>query len=257
MKIAIIGGNRFTGKRLVEKLVGSHEVTLFNRSASGGSNVVKFDRDVDNINLNGFDCVVDMCLYTLEQFKLIKKSIPAQVRYIFVSSVAVRYKDTFGSYAIEKENIEKELSDTNLNYIIVRPSYIVGYGNHIMRLEYFIDKLINGESIKIDNGDCPINLVDVNDVAECLKHIILSTNNLRSKIYEIGNDTETTVNEIINIIKKELNVKEHTTQESDESVFPNQLFEMDNRNIKMEFGIKFSDVNHIIKSFIERWKSEN
>ena len=54
MKIAIIGGNRFTGKRLVEKLVDSHKVTLFNRSASGGSNVVKFDRDVDNINLNGF-----------------------------------------------------------------------------------------------------------------------------------------------------------------------------------------------------------
>ena len=46
-----------------------------------------------------------MCLYTLEQFKLIKKSIPAQVRYIFVSSGAVRYKDTFGSYAIEKESI--------------------------------------------------------------------------------------------------------------------------------------------------------
>ena len=117
MKIAIIGGNRFTGKRLVEKLVDSHKVTLFNRSASGGSNVVKFDRNVDNINLNGFDCVVDMCLYTLEQFKLIKKSIPAQVRYIFVSSGAVRYKDTFGSYAVEKESIEKELKNTDLNYI--------------------------------------------------------------------------------------------------------------------------------------------
>ena len=62
MKIAIIGGNRFTGKRLVDKLVDSHKVTLFNRSASGGSDVVRFDRDTDNINLNSFDCVVDMCL---------------------------------------------------------------------------------------------------------------------------------------------------------------------------------------------------
>ena len=75
MKIAIIGGNRFTGKRLVEKLVGLNEVILFNRSASGSSNVVRFDRDTDNINLNSFDCIVDMCLYNLKQFKLINKTI--------------------------------------------------------------------------------------------------------------------------------------------------------------------------------------
>jgi len=258
MKIAVIGGNRFTGKRLVEKLIDLHKVTLFNRSASGdGSNVVKFDRDVDEINLNGFDCIVDMCLYTLEQFNLIKKSIPTETRYIFVSSGAVRYKDTFGYYATEKENVEKELKNTDLNYTIVRPSYIVGYGNHITRLEYFIDKLFNGKSVKINDGNCPINLVDVNDVAECLKHIILSTNDLRGKIYEIGNDTETTINEVIDIIKKELNVKEHTIQESDESVFPNASFETDNKNIKMEFGIKFRNINHVVKSFVERWKSEN
>ena len=257
MKIAIIGGNRFTGKRLVEKLVNSHKVTLFNRSASGGSNVVKFDRDVDNINLNGFDCVVDMCLYTLEQFKLIKKSIPAQVRYIFVSSGAVRYKDTFGSYAIEKESIEKELKNTDLNYTIVRPSHIVGYGSHIKRLEYFIDRLVDGESIKVGDKNYPINLVDVDDVAECLKSIILSPKNLRGKTYEIGNDTETTVNEVINILKKELEIEEHTTRESDKAIFPNEPFETDNKNIKMEFGMKFRNINYIVKSFVERWKNEN
>ena len=77
-----------------------------------------------------------------------------------------------------------ELNNTDLNYTIVRPSYIVGYGNHIARLEYFVDKLFNSKSVKVNGENCPINLVDVNDVAECLKHIILSTNNLRGKIYE-------------------------------------------------------------------------
>ena len=126
-----------------------------------------------------------------------------------------------------------------------------------MRLEYFIDKLIGGEDIKIDNGNCPINLVDVEDVAECLEYIILSTNDLRGKVYEIGNDKETTTNEVINIIKEELNIEEHLTEESVESVFPNQPLKMDNRNIKAEFGIEFNDINYIVKSFVERWKSEN
>jgi nucleoside-diphosphate-sugar epimerase len=264
MKIAVIGGNRFIGKLLVKKLVESHKVVLFNRSVSGDENaeIIKFDRNINTIrciaqNLDSFDCIVDMCLYNLKQFELIKEFIPKNIRYIFVSSAAVRYKDTFGSYAIEKENIEKKLSDTDLNYTIVRPSYVVGYGNHIMRLEYFINKLVGGESIKIDNGDCHINLVDVKDVVNCLEHIISSTNNLKGKIYEIGSDKETTVNEVIDIIKKELYIKEHTVEKSDESIFLNQHFEIDNNDIKMEFGIKFNDINHIVKSFIERWKNEN
>ena len=227
MKIAVIGGNRFVGKLLVDNLVTLHTVTLFNRSVSGNSdaNIVKFDRDVDDINLNEFDCIVDMCLYTSKQFEQIRKFIPKDIRYIFVSSGAVKYKDTFGSYAIEKEKIENELINTDLNYVIVRPSYIIGYGNHISRIQHFIDKLINNEII--ETIDCPINLVDVIDVVNCLEHIILSTNNLRGKIYEIGSDEEVTVSEVINIIKKELNIKKHTVNKSTECIFPNQHFEIE------------------------------
>ena len=257
MNIAVIGGNRFTGKLLVDNLVRSHKVTLFNRSASGhvDASVIKFDRDIDDIDLNGFDCIVDMCLYTSKQFQLIKKFIPVGVRYIFISSVAVKYKDTFGTYAIEKEKIENELIDMDLNGIIVRPSYIIGYGNHIMRIQYFIDKLINNKVIK--TVDCLINLVDVVDVVNCLEHIITSTDNLKGKIYEIGSDEEVTVNEIIDIIKKELNIKEYKTNKSTECIFPNQHFEVDNSNIKIDFGIEFNDINYSIKSFIERWKNES
>ena len=73
MNIAVIGGNRFVGKKLVESLVDKkHNVTIFNRSKSGHKDVtkVRFDRNKDEIDLRNFDCVVDMCLYTLEQFKL-------------------------------------------------------------------------------------------------------------------------------------------------------------------------------------------
>ena len=48
MKILVIGGNRFVGKKLVERLITeSHKVTVLNRSGTGpeGATKVKFDRN--------------------------------------------------------------------------------------------------------------------------------------------------------------------------------------------------------------------
>ena len=50
MKILVIGGNRFVGKKLVTKLLNqSHKVTVLNRSGSGpnGSKKIKFDRNIE------------------------------------------------------------------------------------------------------------------------------------------------------------------------------------------------------------------
>jgi len=261
VNIAVIGGNRFVGKKLVESLVDKkHNVTIFNRSKSGHKDVtkVRFDRNKDEIDLRNFDCVVDMCLYTLEQFKSIKEHIPRDTRYIFVSSGAVKYKETFGEYATEKENVEMELKRTDLNYTIVRPSYIVGYGNHIRRLEYFIDKLISSKVISVDGGsDYPINLVHADDVVKCFTNIISSTDSLSGKVYNVCGDEETTIDKIIETIKDELEIKEHITEHSSDFVFPNQSFEMDNTRTKQELNMKFTDIKHIIKLFIESWKNEN
>ena len=263
MKIAIIGGNRFVGAHLTKILLDkSHEVTLFNRSASGDkqAKIVKFDRDVDKIKLNKFDCIVDMCLYSSEQFELIKKSIPKSTRYIFVSSGAVKYKKTFGWYATEKENIEKELSKMKLNYVIVRPSYVVGNGNHIMRLAYFASRLNNGLDIEINGGvgDYPINLVWVEDVARCLSKIVMAEDELvENKTYNLCSDESITIDEIIKIMKEELNIKKHTIKDSLAAVFPKQPFEMDNKRTKTDIRFKFSDMRSVVKRFTKNWKNEN
>ena len=151
MNILVIGGNRFVGKKLVKRLLNeSHDVTVINRSGSGpdGSKKIKFDRNVlssiQSVDFEKFDCIVDMCLFKPAQFYLIKNSIPKDVNYIFVSSGAVDYIDTnsFGDYAVEKMGVEKALSETDLNYKIVRPSYIVGMGNHRPRLGHYISQLL-------------------------------------------------------------------------------------------------------------------
>jgi nucleoside-diphosphate-sugar epimerase len=48
MKILIVGGNRFIGKGLADKLCPGHSVTVFNRSGNGPENVsiIQGDRNI-------------------------------------------------------------------------------------------------------------------------------------------------------------------------------------------------------------------
>jgi len=266
MRILIIGGNRFVGKKLAKRLIKeSHNVHVLNRSGTGpdGAFVSKFDRnnkeDYDYINFSNYDCIVDMCLFKLEQFELIKDFIPTNTNYIFVSSGAVDYIDTnsFGDYAVEKMEVERALSQTNLNYKIIRPSYIVGIGNHRPRLGYYISQLKNKKPISIDgDGDYPINLVFADDVVECLVRMTHDMNRTY-KTYTIAGDESITINELIKFLKSKLKIKKHKTKNTTDSLFPNQSFEFNNTKVKSEYGIEFTDLRRGIKKYIKDYNEYN
>jgi len=260
MRVLIIGGNRFVGKKLAKRLIKeSHNVTILNRSGTGPkkASIIKFDRnnkdDYSLINFESYDCIVDMCLFKLEQFELIKDSIPVNTNYIFVSSGAVDYINTnsFGDYAVEKMEVERALYQTNLNYKIIRPSYIVGMGNHRPRLGYYISQLKDKKPISVDgDGDYPINLVFADDVVECLVRMVHDVNRT-NKTYTIAGDESITINELIKFLKSQLKIKKHKVTNSKDSLFPNQSFEFNNTKVKSEYGIDFKDLKQEIKKYIK------
>ena len=192
MTVLIIGGNRFVGKLLAESLLKlNQEVTVFNRKGTGpeGCLIIKGDRnnleDLERINFAHFDCVVDMCLYNPGQFTLIEPFLDIERPYIFISSGAA-YKDpdiwpidennellgmeAYGNYGVEKAEVEKLISESNLSdYKILRPTYIVGEGNHNPRLGHYIKCLQNKETIHIaGNGENLISLVFAEDVVNLI-----------------------------------------------------------------------------------------
>jgi len=262
MKILVIGGNRFVGKKLVTKLLECHHtVTVLNRSGTGqiGTSKVKFDRnnksDIKSFDFSEFDCIVDMCLFKPEQFDLIKDSISKDTNYIFVSSGAVDYIDTnsFGDYAVEKVEVEKALSKTDINYKIIRPSYIVGMGNHRPRLGYYISQLKTDEPIAIDgDGNYPINLVFADDVVNCLQKL-LTDDKRTHKTYNICSDESITINELIELLKQELGIENHETINTIDSLFPNQSFEFDNTEIKDDYNVNFTDLKQGIIKYIREY----
>ena len=258
MKILVLGGNRFSGKALVNKLVDEKkEVHVFNRSGTApmGVRVIKGNRnniaDLKKIDFDSYDCVVDMCLYKLDQFNLIRDLLPVNTNYVFVSSGVVDYPKAFGEYAREKIEVESALINSHLNFKILRPSYIIGRGDHNDRLGYYINMLKNGMPIEVDGrGDCPINLVFVQDVAECLYKLSIDHNMTRS-IYYATSDNSITVNDLISMVKERLGIVDHIISNSPEAPFVNQPFEFDNSRIKNDYHVVFTDLPAGIGDYME------
>ena len=88
MKILILGGNRFVGKLVAERLskhnypgnlLYKHDVTILNRSGTGPSTcrIIKCDRNDEKklqvaIGNESYDCIIDMCLYNINQYHSIE-----------------------------------------------------------------------------------------------------------------------------------------------------------------------------------------
>ena len=282
MTILIIGGNRFVGKLLAEALTKlNHKVTVFNRKGTGpeGCLIIKGDRnnleDLKQINFTHFDCVVDMCLYNPEQFKLIEPLLDDKSKYIFISSGAA-YKDpdtwpidennellgmeAYGNYGVEKAEVEKLIFNSHLyNYKILRPTYIVGEGNHNPRLGHYIKCLKNEETIHIaGNGENIVSLVFADDVVDLIILMLTSKSLHDLEEYNVCNDEFLTVNSLINIIATKLNIKEMTIEHHSSKAIlpPNNYGVFKNDKVKTSYDIEFKTLKESLPSYIE-WYNKN
>src|SRR3989344_7902571 len=97
MKILIIGGSRFVGPLVVEKLLkNKHDITIFNRGKiQSNYNKVKFiqgdRRDGFNIK-DKFDVVIDTCAYKGEHIKKVIEEL--NFDYYLNFGTAASYKKT-------------------------------------------------------------------------------------------------------------------------------------------------------------------
>ena len=283
MNVLIIGGNRFVGKLLAEALIKLEiNTTVFNRKGTGPEkcNIIKGDRnnlkDLKQINFKEFNYIVDMCLYNPGQFKLIEPLLNVKIPYIFISSGAA-YKDpdiwpidennellgmeAYGNYGVEKAEVEKLISKSNLmDYKILRPTYIVGEGNHNPRLGHYIKCLQNKETIHIaGNGENIISLVFAEDVVNLILLIMtLGKPWYDIEDYNVCNDEFLTVNSLVNIIAKTLDIKEISIKhESSEAILPpNNYGVFLNERVKYSYDIKFKKLKESLPSYIE-WYNKN
>ena len=197
MNVLVIGGTRFQGRYLVNELLNvGHTVTVFHRGGHAvdpRSELVDLigDRnipaDLDQLASFQFDACIDTCAYFPAQIELVADRIKAR-HYCLISSVSV-YAD---EDALLRENAQpfrmpdgpgSELTIDNYGalkvlceeaavshfgdaVLILRPSIIIGTGDHTERLLFWLRlAAIHGKRLDIDGREPVIQLVDVRDLA--------------------------------------------------------------------------------------------
>jgi nucleoside-diphosphate-sugar epimerase len=194
-----------------------------------------------------------MCLFFPNQLELIIDSIKS--KYIFVSSAAAnnRYIDYYGEYAKDKLAVEDMLVDSNLDYVIVRPSYKKEELEDRNRLNYYLESIQNETPIKIDgDGSNKINMVFSVDVVNVLDTLIKYwVSSIYRFYYACGNDS-VNILEFVNYVNEKYYQKEvKFSFNQDDAIFPKNDFVLSNRYTCRDLDISFTSFYPGIIDYVE------
>lgn len=199
-KILIIGGSRFLGPALINKLIEEHcEITVFNRGNNYGNALprqvihLKGDRrDIKTMKVlsrKKYDLIYDFCCFNkTDVINLLTKIQPTE-QIIFLSTAAVYKKpliyplteesalgkwDSFGDYGTQKVDAEKEFisfaKKNGVKLTIFRPVYLLGINNYFDRENYYFSRITNNDPILIPGrGNALIQFAFLEETAHALK----------------------------------------------------------------------------------------
>lgn len=198
MKILIIGGTRFQGRYLVQKLLAAgHSVTIFHRGNHSVGSQIGLTSIIGNRDLPesftalagmDFDACIDTCAYFPAQIALVAKTLKIR-HYCLISTVYV-YADrdallpedsplsllpndirttvTPQNYGALKAECEREvLEHFGDSSLLLRPSIIIGIGDHTERLLFWLRLASkHGKRLDVSHPDPIFQLVDVRDLVQ-------------------------------------------------------------------------------------------
>ena len=193
MDILVMGGTRFVGRPLVERLRAcGHALTLFSRGRQpvpGGVEHLAGDRSSDEglavLDGRRFDVIIDSSGRTQEDSRRVveRTGAPSQ-RFVYVSSAGV-YADSElwpldedaptdpASRHAGKAETEDWLRAEGIPFTSFRPTYIVGPGNYNPIERWFFDRIVHGHPVPLPgDGSTITQLGHVSDLAAAMARSI-------------------------------------------------------------------------------------
>lgn len=227
--ILVLGGSTFVSKAIAKYLISkNYIVDILTRGIipieyTGFREHIICDRH-DELNLKKslenkhYDYVVDISAYEKRDIDFLLSSINKSKikKYIFCSSGAVYpstdeiinenyetgYNENWGSYGTNKKEAEDSLINSDLKYCIFRPTYIYGKDNNLYREKFFIDKILNNETIPIPPNNSSIQFIHIDDLVKTFESAI--TNDDITGIFNLTHPSIYTFEEIAFTIAKAL-----------------------------------------------------
>ena len=193
MDILVMGGTRFVGRPLVERLRASgHALTLFSRGRQpvpGGVEHLGGDRSSDEglavLDGRRFDVIIDSSGRTQEDSRrVVERTGAPSHRFVYVSSAGV-YADSElwpldedaptdpASRHAGKAETEDWLRAEGIPFTSFRPTYIVGPGNYNPIERWFFDRIVHGHPVPLPgDGSTITQLGHVSDLAAAMARSI-------------------------------------------------------------------------------------
>ena len=239
MKTAlVIGGSRLIGPRLVETLLDrGYRVIVFNR----GTRPARFEgMDVQQVvgNRNAEDdlarvaqlapdIVFDTCCYEPHQAGMVVDLFGNRLqRYVYVSTVAV-YREPqefpiveesplglwplWGEYGLNKARTDQTFLEAYQTIAfpvtILRPTYILGSGNHVEREAFFTGRLLRQVPIVIPgDGQALISFAFADEVAQAMVRLA-ETPKAAGQVYNCARDQAVTLLGFVHLCARLLGVE--------------------------------------------------
>lgn len=237
MKVLVMGGSYFIGRRIVDKLYEKgYEVYVLNRGSRAIENsdihsIICDRNDKETMNhilsTYNFDIVVDVCGLNEDQAEILCSSLDfdSVKKFVFISSSAVydiehlnipfaeddalgadSFWQEYGTDKIEAERYYTEsLKNKDTELIILRPPYVYGENNYAQRESFIFDHIVKNQPILIPKSNPKLQFIYTSDLAEIIIEFI-SRQNDKVSIYNVGNKTAVTVEQWIkhcfNVVQK-------------------------------------------------------
>ncbi len=237
MNILVIGGTRFFGIHMVNRLIADgHEVTIATRDRNKDNfgNKVKrivFDRlDVESIKNNlcqtHYDLVIDKIAYCSNDIKSVLDNVICD-KYIYMSSTAVynpKHVNTVESdfdafsdkvvwcdradfpYDQIKRQAEYALSQkyADKNWIAVRYPFVIGKDDYTKRLQFYVEHTMKSIPMNIDNIDCQMGFIRSDEAGDFIAY--LANKNVNGAINGCAHGT-ISIKEIIAYVEERTGTK--------------------------------------------------
>ncbi|QVK21572.1 NAD-dependent epimerase/dehydratase family protein [Mycoplasmatota bacterium] len=279
MKILVLGGTRFVGIHLVNELLKkSYDITIANRGTTKdefGHEVkrIVFDRyDSKSIKdklTDQYDVIYDTLAYASNDVKVLLDNIKCN-KYIMVSSAAV-YEDYInvsedkfqpeknkliwcnrGDYSYSKIKRQAETAIyqeySSVNAITVRYPFVVGNDDYTNRLKFYVEHIINGLPMYIDNLNDQLCFISSNECGNALAE-------LASKNYvgplNFSNSGAISIKEIINYIERKTGKIAEYAKNGDAGPYNGKYVSSLNLSECNKLNIDFSDVREWIFNLLD------
>ncbi|HEY1869629.1 MAG TPA: NAD-dependent epimerase/dehydratase family protein [Chitinophagaceae bacterium] len=300
--ILVLGGTNFIGRNLVEELLvkGNFDITLFNRQQTNAElfskiNNIKGDRESDDIiqlSKRSWDCVIDLSCYYSENFEALLHLLEGHIKkYIFISSTSAyrlsedslnniitedfetlpygeleKANGTMETYGNRKAECERILLKTKwLDKIILRPSIVYGKYDSTDRLYYWLYRIKKKLTFILpNNGADKITLTYVNDLVKIIIKSIELKNH--STIYNATThcplslkeilESACKTNTIINLSSKSL-LDNNIKPEFDIPLWFNSSLMFDNNKLANDFQIELKLYYHSMRETMNYFDSLN